>query len=274
MSFGIFDIVLIALVVLVAAIGLKKGIVEQLTGGITFLGSIVLTFFVYKYVANFVLTSDLLYTISQKFYGLVAANATEEQIKATVEVAQAEGVKDVLSAMKIPGFIHNMFLKSLDDTIASNPSMLVGDYVANAFATKTIIIGSFIVTFIVALIIIGILVKLLRKLADLPGIKVLDRILGMLFKVLKFAILVFVLFYVVTLLYNIPTLGDTIKDFMSTQLKLDDDTQMGVAKWVYLNNPVTKVLSQLSFKEMLSGVTGGNGGGGEELANIVKIALM
>ena len=87
---------------------------------------------------NFVLTSDLFYTISQKFYGLVAANATEEQIKASVEVAQAGGVKEVLSAMKIPGFIHNMFLKSLDDTIASNPSMLVGDYVANAFATKAI----------------------------------------------------------------------------------------------------------------------------------------
>ena len=273
MGFGIIDIVLIALVVLVAAIGLKKGIVEQLTGGITFIASIVLTFFVYKYVANYVLTSDLLYTISQKFYDLVAANATEEQIKVSVEVAQTEGVKEVLSAMKIPGFIHNMFLKALEDTISSNPTMTVGDYVANAFATKAIIVGAFIATFIVALIIVGILVKLMRKLADLPGIKVLDRILGMLFKVLKLAVLVFVLLYLVTLLYNIPTLGDTIKDFMTAQLKLDDDSQMGVAKWVYLNNPVTKVMSQLSFKEMLSDVTGGNGGE-EELANIVKIALL
>lgn len=271
MNFGIFDIVLIALTVLVAAIGLKKGIVEQLTGGITFIVSVVLAFLVYKYIANFVLTSDLFYTISQKFYDLVAANATEEQIKASVEVAQAEGVKEVLSAMKIPGFIHSMFLKALEDTIASNPSTTVGDYVANAFATKAIIIGSFIITFIIALIIVGILVKLMRKLADLPGIKVVDRLLGMLFKVLKFAVLVFVLFYLVTLLYNIPTLGDTIKDFMAAQLKLDDDSQMGVAKWVYLNNPIYMAMSQLSFKEMLSGVNGNNA---EEIANFVKITLL
>ena len=128
MQFGIIDFVLIGISVIVALIGLKRGIVKQLTSGITFISAIVIAFFTYKYVANYILTSDIFYNINEKFYNLVASKASEEAIKATIENAGVAGVKEVLSAVKIPGFLQGMFIKSLDATIASNPSMLVGDY--------------------------------------------------------------------------------------------------------------------------------------------------
>ena len=139
MEFGIIDIVLIALTVLIALIGLKKGIVKQLTGGVTLIGSIILAIFVYKYVANYVLTSDLFYNINEKFYGLIASKADEASMSATIETAQAEGVKAVLSAIKIPGFLHKIFTGALEDTIATNPNMTVGDFVSNSISTKAII---------------------------------------------------------------------------------------------------------------------------------------
>lgn len=270
MEFGIIDIVLIAITVLIMLIGLKRGIVKQLTGGITFISSIVITIFVYKYVANYILTSELFFNINEKFYGLVASNADADAINATIETAGVDGVKAVLSAMKIPGLVHNMFTKALAETIVSNPSMTVGDYVANAFSTKAIIIGSFILTFIASIIVVAILVHLLRKIADLPGIKVLDRLLGMVFSLVKWAVVVCVLLYLVTLVYKIPSIGDIVKTFMTTQLALDDDTQMSITKWIYLNNPIYTVMSKLSFNELLKGVTGG-GEGSESAFAIIKI---
>ena len=263
MQFGIIDFVLIGISVIVALIGLKRGIVKQLTSGITFISAIVIAFFTYKYVANYILTSDIFYNINEKFYNLVASKASEEAIKATIENAGVAGVKEVLSAVKIPGFLQGMFIKSLDATIASNPSMLVGDYVSNAFATKAIIVGSCIAMFIV-----GMIVALLRKIADLPGIKVVDRLLGMIFSLAKWAIAVCVLLFVVTLLYKIPGFGANVENFMKTQINLDDDTYMSLTKWVYVNNPVLKIISNMSFSELLKGVTGG--GSSSEMAIFLK----
>ena len=269
MEFGIIDIVLIALTVLIALIGLKKGIVKQLTGGVTLIGSIILAIFVYKYVANYVLTSDLFYNINEKFYGLIASKADEASMSATIETAQAEGVKAVLSAIKIPGFLHRIFTGALEDTLATNPNLTVGDFVSNSISTKAIIVGSFILTFIAGLIVIGILVALLRKIADLPGIKVLDRLLGMLFTLTKWAVVLCVLLYLVTLVYKIPSLGTTVETFMAEQLKLNDDSTMTLTKWVYLNNPILQAMSNLSFSELLKNVIGGSNG--EELVNPQKL---
>ena len=271
MDFGIIDIVLIALTALLAIIGLKKGIVKQLTGGVTLIGSIILAIFVYKYIANYILTSDLFYNINEKFYGLVASKADEASISATIETAQAEGVQAVLSAIKIPKFLHRIFTGTLADTIASNPNMTVGDFVSNSLSTKAIIVGSFIATFIAGLIVIGILVALLRKIADLPGVKVLDRLLGMLFTLTKWAVVVCILLYLVTLLYKIPSLGTTIEAFMTTQLKLDDDSSMGLTKWVYLNNPILQAMSNLSFSELLKNAMGGSGGEEEIVNSLLSI---
>ena len=266
MQFGIIDFVLIGISVIVALIGLKRGIVKQLTSGITFISAIVIAFFTYKYVANYILTSDIFYNINEKFYNLVASKASEAAIKATI--AGVAGVKEVLSAVKIPGFLQGMFIKSLDATIASNPSMLVGDYVSNAFATKAIIVGSCIAMFIVGIIVVAILVALLRKIADLPGIKVVDRLLGMIFSLAKWAIAVCVLLFVVTLLYKIPGFGANVENFMKAQINLDDDTYMSLTKWVYVNNPVLKIISNMSFSELLKGVTGG--GSSSEMAIYLK----
>lgn len=268
MQFGIIDFVLIGISVIVALIGLKRGIVKQLTSGITFISAIVIAFFTYKYVANYILTSDIFYNINEKFYNLVASKASEEAIKATIENAGVAGVKEVLSAVKIPGFLQGMFVKTLDATIASNPSMLVGDYVSNAFATKAIIVGSCIAMFIVGMIVVAILVALLRKIADLPGIKVVDRLLGMIFSLAKWAIAVCVILFVVTLLYKIPGFGANVENFMKTQINLDDDTYMSLTKWVYVNNPVLKIISNMSFSELLKGVTGG--GSSSEMAIYLK----
>ncbi len=257
MEFGIIDFVLIGITIIIGLIGLKKGIVKQLTSGITFISAVVIAFFAYKFVANYFLTSDLFYNINEKFYGLVASKASEEAINATIEVAKTEGVKAVLSAVKIPGFLHGTFLKTLDDMIASNPSMTVGDFVANSFSTKSIIIGSFILMFIIGLIVVSILVALLRKIADLPGIKVVDRLFGMIFILIKWAIVVCVLLFVVTLFYKIPTLGEKIQTFINNQIKFDDDSYMSITKWIYINNPVLKIVGNLSFSELLKSVTGG-----------------
>ena len=42
------------------------------------------------------------------------------------------------------------------------------------------------------------------------------------------------------------------------QLKLNDDASMGVAKWVYLNNPITKALQNMSFEDLFALITGSN----------------
>ncbi|MCR5422929.1 MAG: CvpA family protein [Bacilli bacterium] len=267
MTFGIIDIVLLAVTAIIMLVGLKKGIVKQLTGGITLIGSIVLAIFVYKYVANYVLTSDLFYNINEKFYSLISSKADEASMAVTIETAQEAGVREVLSAISIPKFLQGMFVKTLADTIASNPDMTVGNYVSNAISTKAIIVGAFILTFIVGLIVIGILVALLRKIADLPGIKVVDRILGMVFSLAKWAVVVCILLWLVTLLYKIPTVGEKIYAFMDAQLLLSDDNAMGVTKWVYLNNPIFKMLSGVSFSELMQNAISGGGSGEEEIVS-------
>ena len=264
MEFGIIDFVLIGLTIIAALIGLKRGIVKQLTSGITFISAIVIAFFTYKYVANYLISSDIFYNINEKFYSLVASKASEEAIKATIETAGEAGVKEVLSAVNIPGFLQGIFTKSLDDMIASNPSMFVGDYVSNAFTTKAIIVGSCILMFVLGLIVVAILVALLRKIADLPGIKVVDRILGMLFTLGKWAVIVCVLLFVVTLFYKVPGFGENVENFMKSQIKFDDDSYMSITKWVYVNNPVLKIISNMSFSELLKSVTGG--GSSSEMA--------
>ena len=67
MEFGIIDFVLIGLTIIAALIGLKRGIVKQLTSGITFISAVVIAFFTYKYVANYLISSDIFYNINDCF---------------------------------------------------------------------------------------------------------------------------------------------------------------------------------------------------------------
>ena len=137
--------------------------------------------------------------------------------------------------------------------VASNPSVIVGDFLASMLSTKLITVGSFIVTFLVVFIVLKIIIGLLRKIRDIPGIGFIDGLLGGAYSVIKTAIFVCVLFWIATILTGIPGFGDAIANFLKSDMKLDSET-FGIAKFVYLNNPIDNILKNVNFNDLLSQV--------------------
>ncbi len=229
--FGIIDIGIVLTVIIFAVIGWKSGfllkVVEMASGVFGLLGSILLArpfaSVLEKWIGEAVSTKVGEYLLSRT--DLFGQTLNEENARAAFE------------GMSLPTFMVDWLVESIDFNQVTQS--IVGA-VEPLISSLALLVISFITLFFGSMVVFFILKILAKMITSLPIIKQIDKVLGLLFGILKVAALVYILLFILALLITIPAINDLVGGFLAEDMQLASDS-FRLSKWLYNNN----VLKQL-----------------------------
>ena len=185
---AIVDIVCAAVLLILGLIGLFKGFIRQIMAMVSGIVALILALFTLKYVYEFL-------------YGLDFVKETITAVGGNINVDWA-------------------ILKGIADSLGKTVGVMLAE------------LGFALILFILLAIVFGLLIKLLKKLltmiADLPGINIIDRILGFALGLFWAALILFVVFFV---LYLVKDSVSAINEFLTNNVPESSYTN----KWLIQN---------------------------------------
>ncbi|MGE0003924.1 MAG: CvpA family protein [Candidatus Izemoplasmatales bacterium] len=228
---GILDIAIVAVVVLFAILGWKSGfllkIVEMASGIFGLLGSIILA----RPFSN----------VLDDWIGEAVSTKVSEYLVSRTDLfsqtLNADTVRTAFEGMSLPTFMVDWIVESID---YSQLQQTILDAVTPMITSLALLVIAFITLFFGSMVVFFILKLLAKMITSLPIIKQIDKILGLLFGLVKIGALIFVLFFVLGLLITIPAINGLIGGFLEEDMQLLTD-QFRLSKYLYDNN----ILSQL-----------------------------
>lgn len=171
----LIDVILIAIIVLSAFLGYKKGLVElgaKLFAGII---AIILTLIIFKPVGNFVIKNT---SIDEKIENTIIKN-TSNFIDENSQVSD------------------NKYIQNASDTAVSEVKENILPEQARNIAVNVVYVASAIVIFIASKIVLSIIITLANAVASLPILKQFNEVGGFLYGFIRGAIISLVLILVI-----------------------------------------------------------------------------
>lgn len=235
-TFGVIDVIIVALLLIFLLAGLKKGFATQvlkLSRGIL---SAIASFFLADPLSKILEKTPLQGLVNGKIANLIA---NKYPIAGTIPMSSITTQTELEKAFEqagLGGFLSkaaNAIIKI--DKIDTSEEFLSGA-VSGGLTSFALSAIAFAILFIVVLIVIGIISKTLKKIIDSSElIKIIDKILGGAFSVLKGAIIVCAAFLLLGMLVN--WIG-AVKDFVYANLMLEDPEIFTIGKYIYNSNPL------------------------------------
>ena len=235
---NILDIIVLVFLLLISLIGFCKGFVNSLISFFSSALSLTASFFLAKPLSNLInnwfnIIPKLANSISNQIGGFFAdfSNLTGSQIMA--EKCSASGLLKI--AMNFFVKPETTYLDKSD--VVSNISTGAGNLILMAICL--------IVAYILIKLILLLISKLFGKLKQhSSSLSFIDRFLGMLFGILKGAVIVFAIFVVINMFQSLPA----VSNFLDTTF-----ANSSIAKPIYnfVNNLVSKYLSNINFSDAI-----------------------
>jgi|GEM_PF-801035 len=232
---GIIDIVIVLAAIVFAVIGWKSGfllkVVQMASGIFGIIGSII---FARPFAG--VLSQWIGPTVSEKILEYLNSQAAQFTVEFTYENRLA-AIQEAFPSL--PTFLQEWIAEgirvediaaSLVDTI--HPVLL--DIAMLVIAFITLFLGSIVVFFILKLVVKGV--------TKIPVIREIDKVLGVLFGLVKIFAIVLVLFFVMGLLMTIPAISEAIGPFLESDMGLSVD-QFRLSKWIYDHNLLKDIIN-------------------------------
>lgn len=227
---GIIDVVLVLAVLIFAILGWKHGflvkIVEMASGIFGLLASVLLAQpfspFIDKYLGE---------TVNTKIGEYLA------QSPLFTEALSETNVRAAFADMSLPQFMVDWIVESLD---FSELSSSIIEAIQPKIYDMAILVISFVVLFFGSIVVFFLLKLLAHAITSVPVIKEIDKVLGVLFGIVKIGALVYILFFVLALLLTIPAMNNLIGNFLAVDMALGSE-QFRLSKFIYDNN----ILKQL-----------------------------
>lgn len=192
----VIDIILVLIVALSAFLGYKKGLVElgaKLFAGII---AIVITLIIYKPVGNIVIKNT---SIDEKIENTILE-------KTTNVIDENSKVSD------------NKYIQNASDNAVSQVKEEILPEQARNIAVNVIYIATALILFIVAKIVLSIVISLANAVASLPILKQFNEVGGLLYGLVRGAIISFVLILVIGTVAKLSPNGSLSKNVESTYL--------------------------------------------------------
>lgn len=185
LAIPIIDIVAFAFLLIAIITGLIKGFAKQLLSLLGLVASIIVAVLLCGTVSKFII---------EKMPGLYSS--IEELVAKTIHLNTSatqteEALREALSGSSIPAFLHNVLIKSV---IESNFEVAL----LAKFTGWVITVVSFLFLLVASRILFAIIKKVVLKFVSLPFIKTIDRVLGMLFSVIKCVLLMAVIIIILS----------------------------------------------------------------------------
>jgi uncharacterized membrane protein required for colicin V production len=231
--FGIIDVAIVVVVIGLAVLGWKKGfllkIVKMASGVFGLIGSIILarpfSGLLDKWFGEAINTriGEYLLSRSDQFaLGLTEAN-----------------VRQAFEGMSLPQFIVDWIVGGIDfDQIG----MSIVEAIQPGIKGLVLLVLAFIVLFFGSMIVFFFLKILAKMVTSIPVIKQIDKVLGLLFGLVKAALIVFILLFILALALTAPAINNLIGDFVNVDMQLLTD-EFRLSKWLYDNNILRHIIS-------------------------------
>lgn len=192
----VIDIILVLIVALSAFLGYKKGLVElgaKLFAGII---AIVITLIIYKPVGNIVIKNT----------------SIDEKIENTI-LEKTTNVIDENSKIS-----DNKYIQDASDNAVSQVKEEVIPEQARNIAVNVVYVATALILFIVSKIVLSIVISLANAVASLPILKQFNEVGGLLYGLVRGAIISFVLILVIGTVAKLNPNGSLSKNVESTYL--------------------------------------------------------
>ncbi len=236
----ILDIVFIILILSVIFAGYKVGFLTTFVKMTSMVSGIVIAILFTEPLTNKVCEWGWDDGISQNIYeNITTADAFKEYY---ANGGGEAGLSAILEELGLPEFLSDFVAGALNDNVdVAGAAQAVSDGISRA--AMMVIVFIFLLIFSsVAFFVIKIVVKLLRKTVGV--IRLIDGLLGIVFFVLVFMIVLYVGLLVISIVMQSLSPDHGFVEFMKSQLKLGTD-EFGLVKYFYENNFIGNIIGLL-----------------------------
>ena len=235
---GIVDVGIVLAAVIFAIIGWKSGfllkIVQMASGIFGIIGSII---FARPFAG--VLDQWIGPTVSTKILEYLNTQAAQFTVQFTYE-NRLEAIQEAFPSF--PTFLQEWIADGIkvEDIAAS-----LVDTIHPVLKDVAMLVIAFICLFFGSIIVFFILKLIVKGITKIPVIREVDKVLGVLFGLVKIFAIVLVLFFLLGLLMTIPAISEAIGGFVSVDFGLapEFETQFRISKWIYDHNPLKDVIN-------------------------------
>ncbi|XMB72593.1 CvpA family protein [Mycoplasmatota bacterium WC30] len=231
--FGVIDVVIVLVVVIFAVIGWKKGFLEKV---------IDMASSVFGLIASILLARPFS-GVLRGWIGESLETKIGEYLMSRSDLFSAEltepNLRAALEGLSLPDFMVQWIADGIDFNAVT---VSIIDSLTPLILTLALLVIAFITLFFGSMIVFFLLKLLAKGITSIPFIKQVDKVLGLIFGLLKVALLVYILLFVLALLINIPAINDLIWSFLQKDMQLGTE-EFRLSKYLYDNNLLKNIIN-------------------------------
>ena len=228
---GIIDIVIVVLAIIVAIIGYKKGFMKKF---LSIFGILAIIIFSLSYCGQFsqwLIHNELIYpSIESSIYSNISEYITANGYN-DLTVGQV-----IAKALEIPEFIANIVARGIPEGTANELASSISTYLA----TSLMNIIAFLILVVGLLICLAILKIVVFVLRANKFIRTLDGILGLIFYVSAYSVVVLTLFYFLSIVIDMEWFSKA-KEWLVVDMQLGNDN-FRISKAFYEGNVLKRII--------------------------------
>ena len=245
----IIDVVIVVALVIFGIIGFKKGFLKSFISLFSWVVCVVIAIFTAKYVAGWI---NGIYDFSGLIGGKIAEglNGVDEFFSCSIaEFASTEEIINNLPA-DLNGLLAQLIKIVFSNTAVDMTSTdTIASVVGSSLGHICMVIISGILVFIVLIIVIALLSRLFDNIARTRILGGLNKVLGLIFGVLKAACVIVVLNGILVGLSLIPAVNDTITPLIQDNTHIEkviyNKTDEFVGKYIIEGNVIQEWITDL-----------------------------
>lgn len=202
----IFDIIIIAIMVLSIYLGYRKGLVKIAVKLCAFLIAIIVSLLFYKPVSNIIIENT---ELDEKIENTIIENGTKELDEDKEDQEQNNKENDETFLENVQGYV--------DETITETQNELVkkaAKEISGRLINIIVIVGLFIITRLILIL----LVLISDVITNIPIIKQFNKLGGILYGIIRGLLLIYAILAIVFLVVSISGNSDIIETIESSML--------------------------------------------------------
>lgn len=245
----IVDIVIIGALLILGIIGYKKGFLKSFISLFSWVVCIIIAIFTAKYVANWI---NGIYDFSSLIGNKIANGINGVDEFFTRSIAEFSSTEEIIN--NLPSNL-NALLSQLIKIVFSNTSVdmtsseTIATIVGSSLGHICMIIISAILVFIVLKIVVALLSKLFDDISRTKILGGLNKVLGLVFGILKAACVIIILNGILVGLSLIPAVNETITPLIQDNTHIEkviyNKTDEFVGKYVIEGNVIQEWITDL-----------------------------
>lgn len=244
----VVDFILLGIIILGALLGLCKGFIKSVVSFFKGATGLIIATFLSKPVAS-ILTgfklNEILTNAVAKF-NLLQTAITEEAFN-TLLSGEATVAGNVISENmqgKVAILIKAFFGKLFTNDVAYTSYADLTSKFNIACSTAILIVISFFIVLLLLNIILSVLYKIFTNSANEARFGIMDRLLGMIFGILKAGIVIVVIMFAVNISSLIPVVGTALTDFMA-------DSKVAILVYDKLTPIFNNIVTSIDFNGLV-----------------------